>query len=107
MSTATLKNTHCNIGENLLQQREKAIATSQALLMQHSEKTPVATKSTVTSRGNCCNNEKNYCNISRTTAIFPFLKKTEKRLLQQPRKSTIATFHIICCNVEKESLQQR
>jgi hypothetical protein len=41
--------------------------------------------------------KKNYCNISRTTPAT-----SEKRLLQQ--KNTIATFQIICCNIEKESL---
>ena len=30
---------------------------------------------------------------------------SEKRLLQQPKKSTVATFHIICCNIKNESLQ--
>jgi hypothetical protein len=37
-----LQQIHYDIGENLLQQRKKAIATSQALLLQH-HKTPIAT----------------------------------------------------------------
>jgi hypothetical protein len=60
--------------------------------MQHSEKMPVATKSTATSGANCWNNEKNYCNISRTTpAIFPFLKKHQR--------------NACCNNQEKVSFQ--
>jgi hypothetical protein len=39
--------------------------------------------------------------MSRTTPAA-----SENRLLQQPKKDIVATIHIICCNIEKESLQQ-
>jgi len=30
---------------------------------------------------------------------------SEKRLLQKLKKDTVATFHIICCNIKNEPLQ--
>jgi hypothetical protein len=93
MSTAIFKNIHCNIGENLLQQREKAIATSQALLMQHFRKTTVPKQNPLRHRGEtAATNEKSYCTISRTTPAT-----SEKRLLQQQKK-----YH---CNIPNHPLQ--
>jgi hypothetical protein len=68
---------YCNIRENLLQQKKKANATSQALLLQH-QKNVCCNRSTATSGKNC--------NIRKR-----LLQQQQQKIPLQHSKSFIAT----------------
>jgi hypothetical protein len=69
--------------------------------MQHKKRRLLKQKNLLQYRGRIYhNNEKSKMkHLKNCSAI------SEKRLLQQPKKGTIAAFDIICCNIENESLQ--
>jgi len=69
--------------------------------MQHQEKKRMLQKkkSTATSGENLVQQRKNKIKHLKNCSAT-----SEKRMLQQPKKGTIATFHIICCNIKNESL---